>query len=176
MVLFLTICFVTPSLPNFCQKIISFQFFEMGLTSPPPIWTMSVNILFVFLDVTPYKCQGVTNIQTLALALAITKGALSGIRQSFSKLNSLDSSLVLRVCGEVLILVAGFLLTLPFFSSTWNVFTKVSVQDDVYSLATISAAQGELYHRFLNSNYSKHCQVKMAAMHNLSWYLKKKMI
>ena len=63
-----------------------------------------------------YKCQGVNNIQTLTLA--ITKGAQSGIRQSFFKLNSLDSSLVLRVCGEVLILVAGFLLTLPFFSST----------------------------------------------------------
>ena len=53
MLLFLTICFVTPSLSNFCQKIISFQFFEMGLTSPPPIWTMSVNILFFFFDVTP---------------------------------------------------------------------------------------------------------------------------
>ena len=64
-----------------------------------------------------YKRQGVNNIQTLTLA-TITKGAQSGIRQSFSKLNSLDSSLVLRVCGEVLILVAGFLLTLPFFSST----------------------------------------------------------
>ena len=63
-----------------------------------------------------YKRQGVNNIQTLALE--ITKGAQSGIRQSFSKLNSLDSSLVLRVCGEVLILVAGFILTLPFFSST----------------------------------------------------------
>ena len=46
MLLFLTIFFVTPSLSNFCQKIISFQFFEMGLTSPPPIWTMSVYILF----------------------------------------------------------------------------------------------------------------------------------
>ena len=42
-----------------------------------------------------YKRQGVNNIQTLALA--ISKGAQSGIRQSFSKLNSLDSSLVLRV-------------------------------------------------------------------------------
>ena len=26
----------------------------MGLTSPPPIWTMSINILFFF-DVTPYR-------------------------------------------------------------------------------------------------------------------------
>ena len=42
-----------------------------------------------------YKRQGVNNTQTLALA--ITKGAQSGIRQSFSKLNSLDSCLVLRV-------------------------------------------------------------------------------
>ena len=25
----------------------------MGLTSPPPIWTMSANILFFFFDVTP---------------------------------------------------------------------------------------------------------------------------
>ena len=25
----------------------------MGLTSPPPIWTMSTNILFVFFEVTP---------------------------------------------------------------------------------------------------------------------------
>ena len=32
--------------------------FEMGLTSPPPIWTMSLNILFfVFFDVTPYKIK-----------------------------------------------------------------------------------------------------------------------
>ena len=50
MLLFLKICFVTPSLSNFCQKIISLDFFEMGLTSLPPIWTMSVNILFVFFD------------------------------------------------------------------------------------------------------------------------------
>ena len=46
--LFLTICFVTPSLSNFCQKIISFQFFGMGVTSLPPIWTMSLNRLGFF--------------------------------------------------------------------------------------------------------------------------------
>ena len=40
---------MTPSLSNFCQKIISFKFFKRGLTSLPPIWTMSLNILFVFL-------------------------------------------------------------------------------------------------------------------------------
>ena len=49
MLLFFTICFVTPSLFNFCQKIISFQFFDMGLTSLPPIWIMSTNILLFFL-------------------------------------------------------------------------------------------------------------------------------
>ena len=53
MLLFLTICFVSPSLSNFCQKILSFHFFEMGLTSLPPIWTMSLNILF-FLEITPH--------------------------------------------------------------------------------------------------------------------------
>ena len=52
MLLFLTICFVTPSLSNFFQKKHFFNSFEKGLTSPPPIWTMSLNILF-FLDVTP---------------------------------------------------------------------------------------------------------------------------
>ena len=40
--------FCDPSLSNFCQKIIYFQFFEMRLTSLPPIWTMSLNILFFF--------------------------------------------------------------------------------------------------------------------------------
>ena len=40
--------FCAPSLSNFCQKIISFDFFEMGLTSLPPIWMMSLNILFFF--------------------------------------------------------------------------------------------------------------------------------
>ena len=39
--------FCDPSLSNFCQKIIYFQFFEMELTFLPPIWTMSLNILFV---------------------------------------------------------------------------------------------------------------------------------
>ena len=34
------------------SKIISLKFFDMGLTSLPPIWTMSTNILFFF-DVTP---------------------------------------------------------------------------------------------------------------------------
>ena len=53
-------------------------------------------------------------------------------------------------------------------------FHQSPVQDDVYSIATISAAQGRLYHRFLDTNYSKHCRVKMVAMYNLSWYLKKK--
>ena len=48
MLLFLTICCVTPSLSNFCQKIISLKFFDVGLTSLPPIWTMSTNILFFF--------------------------------------------------------------------------------------------------------------------------------
>ena len=47
-------CFVTPSFPNFCQKFISFHFFWHGVDlPPPPIWAMSLNILF-FLDVTPY--------------------------------------------------------------------------------------------------------------------------
>ena len=32
--LFLTLCFVTPSPSNFCQKFISFQIFDIGLTSP----------------------------------------------------------------------------------------------------------------------------------------------
>ena len=41
-----------------CQKIISFNFYEMGLTSLPPIWTMSVNILLFFLDGTPYQFRG----------------------------------------------------------------------------------------------------------------------
>ena len=50
---FLTICFVTPSLSNFCQKIISFQLFEMGLTSLPTIWTMSSNIFCFFLEYLP---------------------------------------------------------------------------------------------------------------------------
>ena len=40
-------CRSKDSLSNFCQKIISLQFFEMGLTSFPPIWTMSINILFL---------------------------------------------------------------------------------------------------------------------------------
>ena len=66
--LFLTICFVTPSLSNFCQKIISFQFFEMGVTSLPPIWTMSLNILFVFLDVTPYSPSTATTQTVLQVA------------------------------------------------------------------------------------------------------------
>ena len=57
--LFLTICFVTPSLSNFCQKIISSQFFEMGLTSLPPIWTMSLNILLLFFGSTPKKDQAI---------------------------------------------------------------------------------------------------------------------
>ena len=47
----LTICLVTPSLSNFCQKIISFQFFEMGLTSLPPIWTIDV------LKCTDFSCD-----------------------------------------------------------------------------------------------------------------------
>ena len=38
--------FLNRSLSNFCQKIISFKFFEMGLTSLPPIWAMSLNLLF----------------------------------------------------------------------------------------------------------------------------------
>ena len=29
--------FWTPTLSNFCQKIISFNFFDMGLTTPPPV-------------------------------------------------------------------------------------------------------------------------------------------
>ena len=50
MLLFLTICFVTPSLANFCQKIIFFllRFLETGLISLPPIWTMFLNILLFF--------------------------------------------------------------------------------------------------------------------------------
>ena len=72
-----------------------------------------------------------TNIQTIALA--ITKGALSGIRQSFSKLNSLDSSLVLRVGGKVLILVAGFLLTLPFFP-TPEIFSPASLYKMMFTV------------------------------------------
>ena len=41
-------CCVTPSLSNLCQKIISFNFFDMGLTSLPPVWTMSTNKLVFF--------------------------------------------------------------------------------------------------------------------------------
>ena len=47
MLLFLTICFVTPSLSNVCLKIISLRFFELGWTSLPPIWTMSFKYCFL---------------------------------------------------------------------------------------------------------------------------------
>ena len=57
--LVLTTCFMTPSLSNFCQKIISFQCFEMGLTSLPPIWTMSLSILLLFFGSTPKKDQAI---------------------------------------------------------------------------------------------------------------------
>ena len=46
-------CCVTPSHSNFCQKINSLKIFYMGLTSLPPVWTMSTNILVFFFDVTP---------------------------------------------------------------------------------------------------------------------------
>ena len=79
---FLTICFVTPSLPNFCQKFIYFQFFDMGLTSPPPIWAMSLNILFFFSDVTPYAVG----------CAAYAVGCAAYVRQCENKANSVQLS------------------------------------------------------------------------------------
>ena len=50
--------FWTPSLPNFCHKKHFFSIFWHGVTSPPPISTMSTNILFFFWG---YPLVGVSN-------------------------------------------------------------------------------------------------------------------
>ena len=51
--------FWTPSLPNFCHKKHFFSIFWHGVTSPPPISTMSTNILFFFWG---YPLVGVSNL------------------------------------------------------------------------------------------------------------------
>ena len=68
MLLVLTICFVTPSHFSFCQKIIFFYFFEIGLTSLPPFWTMSLNILF-FLGGVPLTLHLILKISCISSCL-----------------------------------------------------------------------------------------------------------
>ena len=43
----------------------------MGLTSPPPIWAMSLNILFFFSDVTPYVLVDVSHAAGINAAVGL---------------------------------------------------------------------------------------------------------
>ena len=69
--------FVTPSLLSLCQKIIFFYFFEIGLTSLPPFWTMSLNILFFFWGVPLTEC-----IVDYAVLLSPLEKAVAGLESA----------------------------------------------------------------------------------------------
>ena len=102
--------FVTPSLLSLCQKIIFFYFFfEIGLTSLPPFWTMSLNILFFFGGVPLNILFWFTENEPQLLLFHINKQSGKVLFESFEnrRLQLLHERLRLCILAKINSLMAG---------------------------------------------------------------------